>query len=76
MNGLLVCTRCVSLGGQKQINYFFICVLVSQAIFASEKIEDVIPLAPNAILILGQGNLWISYLKYSVEKKCFRILNN
>ncbi|KAF3973700.1 hypothetical protein CMV_002895 [Castanea mollissima] len=31
-------------------------ISVSQAIFASEKIEDVIPLASNAILILGQGN--------------------
>ncbi|PON93502.1 hypothetical protein TorRG33x02_107800 [Trema orientale] len=29
-----------------------------RAIFASEKIEDVIPLAANAILILGQGNLY------------------
>ncbi|KAL4652159.1 hypothetical protein ACB092_01G212900 [Castanea dentata] len=33
-------------------------ISVSQAIFASEKIEDVIPLAPNAILILGQGSLY------------------
>lgn len=27
-------------------------------IFASEKIQDLIPLATNAILILGQGNLY------------------
>lgn len=32
-------------------------LLVIRAIFASEKIEDVIPLAANAILILGQGNM-------------------
>ncbi|XP_024026126.1 uncharacterized protein LOC21392027 [Morus notabilis] len=33
-------------------------ISVIQAIFASEKIEDVIPLASNAILILGQGSLY------------------
>lgn len=33
-------------------------ISVMQAIFASEKIEDVIPLAANAILILGQGSLY------------------
>ncbi|XP_043716414.1 uncharacterized protein LOC122664593 [Telopea speciosissima] len=29
-----------------------------QAIFASEKIQDIVPLAANAILILGQGNIF------------------
>lgn len=33
-------------------------ISVIQAIFASEKIQDVIPLATNAILLLGQGNLY------------------
>ncbi|PSS30573.1 RNA methyltransferase [Actinidia chinensis var. chinensis] len=33
-------------------------ISVIQAIFASEKIQDVIPLATNAILILGQGSLF------------------
>ncbi|KAG6659773.1 hypothetical protein CIPAW_03G059600 [Carya illinoinensis] len=33
-------------------------ISVSQAIFTSEKVEDVIPLASNAVLILGQGNLY------------------
>ena len=27
-------------------------------IFASERIQDIIPLAANALLILGQGKLW------------------
>ncbi|KAL5581978.1 hypothetical protein UlMin_014420 [Ulmus minor] len=33
-------------------------ISVIQAIFAKEKIEDVIPLATNAVLILGQGSLY------------------
>lgn len=41
----------------------FICLLVSQAIFTGEKIEDITPVAPNAVLILGEGNLWISLFK-------------
>ncbi|KAI3451745.1 hypothetical protein Pfo_008410 [Paulownia fortunei] len=31
---------------------------VTQAIFASEKIQDIVPLAANAILILGQGSMF------------------
>ncbi|XAR51555.1 hypothetical protein NMG60_11006216 [Bertholletia excelsa] len=33
-------------------------ISVTQAIFTSEKIQDIIPLATNAILILGQGGLF------------------
>ncbi|KAA8530549.1 hypothetical protein F0562_005258 [Nyssa sinensis] len=33
-------------------------ISVIQAIFASEKIQDIIPLAANSILILGQGSLF------------------
>ncbi|KAL9158499.1 hypothetical protein ABFS82_08G072900 [Erythranthe guttata] len=31
---------------------------VTQAIFASEKIQDIVPLAANAVLILGQGSMF------------------
>ncbi|KAL3525437.1 hypothetical protein ACH5RR_013809 [Cinchona calisaya] len=30
----------------------------TQAIFASEKIQEIMPLAANAVLILGQGNMF------------------
>lgn len=63
MNWLLSICVCVVVDRCKLNYFFFICLLVSQAIFAREKIEDVIPLAPNAILILGQGNPWISLFK-------------
>ncbi|KAK9271869.1 hypothetical protein L1049_002234 [Liquidambar formosana] len=33
-------------------------IAVVQAIFTSEKIQDIIPLAANAILILGQGSIF------------------
>lgn len=33
-------------------------ISVTQAIFASERIQDIIPLAANALLILGQGSLF------------------
>ncbi|KAJ9173085.1 hypothetical protein P3X46_016259 [Hevea brasiliensis] len=33
-------------------------ISVIQAIFAAEKIQDLVPLAANAFLILGQGNVW------------------
>ena len=47
------------------VNYFHFVLLVIQAIFASEKIQDVIPLATNAILILGQGMVWIPWRNIS-----------
>ncbi|CAK9150929.1 unnamed protein product [Ilex paraguariensis] len=33
-------------------------ISVNQAIFASEKIQEVLPMAENAILILGQGSIF------------------
>ena len=42
---------------------------VTKAIFTSEMIQDIIPLAANAILILGQGKLWFSPAKIIVWKK-------
>ncbi|KAJ4968767.1 hypothetical protein NE237_015468 [Protea cynaroides] len=35
-----------------------------QAIFTSEKIQDIVPLAANAILILGQAHSRVSYLSF------------
>jgi hypothetical protein len=43
------------------LNYFcIIYLLVIQAIFSAEKIQDLIPLGANGILILGQGNFFLS----------------
>lgn len=42
------------------------CLTVTQAVFTSEMIQDIIPLAANAILILGQGKPWFSPAKIIV----------
>lgn len=42
----------------KDIEEKLIQISVLQAVFASETIQDIIPLASNAILILGQGSLF------------------
>ncbi|RVW44865.1 hypothetical protein CK203_087081 [Vitis vinifera] len=44
-------------------------ISVTQAIFASERIQDIIPLAANALLILGQGKLWFSPAKIILWNK-------
>lgn len=45
------------------------CLTVTQAVFTSEMIQDIIPLAANAILILGQGKPWFSPAKIIVWNK-------
>lgn len=37
----------------------FVHLLVIEAIFVGEKIQDLVPLAANGLLILGQGNIWL-----------------
>ncbi|XP_051140855.1 uncharacterized protein LOC127258169 [Andrographis paniculata] len=42
----------------KETNENLLQTSVKQTIFTSEKIQDVVPLAANSVLILGQGNLF------------------
>lgn len=46
-------------------------MLVGLTIFAGEKIQDLTPLAANAILILGQGNMWFLHLELLCLEKCW-----
>ncbi|XWS30680.1 hypothetical protein CRYUN_Cryun23aG0007500 [Craigia yunnanensis] len=48
-------------------------ISVSQAIFSSEKIQDMIPTAANSILILGQGNLLVSSFIGILSEACMHI---
>ena len=54
---------------QKTKKSILVSSAVTQAIFASERIQDIIPLAANALLILGQGKLWFSPAKIILWNK-------
>ncbi|KAL6542247.1 hypothetical protein OROMI_023849 [Orobanche minor] len=43
---------------KKDFNENLLQTSVTQAIFSSEKIQEIVPLAANAILILGQGSMF------------------
>jgi hypothetical protein len=42
------------------VMFFILCFLAAiEAIFTSEKVQDIVPISKDSVLILGQGNMFL-----------------